>query len=239
MKKSPHGEDLLDDSSNYDKDYYPKAANTVDICICSFVDSKLNVLLIKRKNNPDKGLFAIPGGYVDIADNESLEDSALRELKEETGVTGIPVQQLKTYGDPSRDPRDRTITTVYYALVKKSMLEKQKIEAESDTLAVRWFPLEELPEKMAFDHRRILDDLYTRVQGRMFYTGDPFLLAEDVFTLPELKKIYENILGEKIDNFSRKINKIYKIQESMADSAAKKIGRPSKKYIYMGLKKLY
>jgi len=118
----------------YDKDAYPKASHTVDILIFSKKEDKLSILLIKRKNHPCIGMWALPGGFVDM--DESLSDAAKRELFEETNVSNAPLSQLITLGDLGRDPRDRNISTGYISLI-----EECAIESGDDAADARWFDI--------------------------------------------------------------------------------------------------
>jgi 8-oxo-dGTP diphosphatase len=111
----------------------------------------MKLLLIKRKNPPFEGKWALPGGFVEI--DETLEEAAKRELKEETGISNIDLKQLHTFGAIDRDPRGRNISVVYYGLLDG---EKISIKADSDACEVKWFPIEKLPE-LAFDHIDIID----------------------------------------------------------------------------------
>jgi 8-oxo-dGTP diphosphatase len=128
---------------------YPRPAVTVDIAIVSR-ERKPRVLLIRRKNDPFAGMWAIPGGFVEM--DESLIEAARRELDEETGVRTLHLEQLHTFGDPGRDPRGRTISVVYLALVNPKRL---KPKAADDAAEVGWHPLDQLPP-LAFDHDQIL-----------------------------------------------------------------------------------
>jgi 8-oxo-dGTP diphosphatase len=128
---------------------YPRPAVTVDIVIVTG-GKKPRVLLIRRKHEPFAGTWAIPGGFVEM--DESLEAAARRELLEETGVEAAHLEQLHTFGDPGRDPRGRTISIVYVALVDASRLKPQ---AADDAAEVGWHDLRRLPP-LAFDHDKIL-----------------------------------------------------------------------------------
>ena len=114
------------------------------------------VLLIQRKNEPFQGKWALPGGFVDP--EEKIPDAAKRELLEETGITGIRLEEFGTYGDPGRDPRGRVVGVVYWAILP----ERPEAVAGDDAAKCQWFPLEGLPE-MAFDHARILEDARRRL----------------------------------------------------------------------------
>jgi 8-oxo-dGTP diphosphatase len=128
---------------------YPRPAVTVDAVIVTR-ERTPRVLLIRRKDDPFAGTWAIPGGFVDM--DESLEQAARRELREETGLDVDHVEQLHTFGDPGRDPRGRTISVVYLARVDAA---KVKPRAADDAAEVGWHDLRRLPP-LAFDHADIL-----------------------------------------------------------------------------------
>jgi 8-oxo-dGTP diphosphatase len=174
---------------------------TVDIVIFTIREHALHVLLVRRGIPPFEGHYAIPGGF--IAENESLQHAALRELYEETGVRDVFLEQLYTFGDPGRDPRGCVITVAYYALIASDRL---ALTAGSDAAEARWFSMDELPN-LAFDHRRILDYALERLRNKLEYTTVGFQLLPDKFTLSELQTVYEAILGRRLDkrNFRRKI----------------------------------
>ena len=127
---------------------YPRPAVTTDCVVFGIEGNNINVLLIKRGNEPFKGLWALPGGFLNP--DETAEEGALRELREETGVEAAEVEQLHTFSDPKRDPRDRVISIAYMAIVKM-----QEVKGGDDASDARWFPIDNLPE-LAFDHDQIL-----------------------------------------------------------------------------------
>jgi 8-oxo-dGTP diphosphatase len=184
---------------------YPKPAVTVD-CVVFGLDAEhdLKIMLIQRGIEPFKGEWALPGGFVKI--DESLEEAALRELKEETGVDDIFLEQLYTFGQPGRDPRDRVITVAYFALIN---LSDHPIHAQTDAKDVAWFSLEDLP-KVAFDHDQIIATASQRLKGKLRYEPIGFELLPKKFTLTQLQKLYEQVLGTQLDkrNFRRKILKM-------------------------------
>lgn len=235
-RKTAEGKYLKDDVSNYNSEAYEKPSVTVDMCICSIIDSDLKVLLIKRKHPPYRDYWAIPGGFVDLPKKETLEQTASRELREETGLKDIYIEQLKTYGDPDRDPRMRIITVAYFALVPYNFLKNQNIKADDDAGDVGWFSLRELPEKLGFDHRKILDDLLTRLIGKISYTDIAFNLLPLKFTWSELQRVYEIILGRSLlaPNFRRKIRSIYNFKELTRRKIKK--GRPPVYLKYLNIK---
>lgn len=131
---------------------------TVDVVVVSTGQRDRRVLLVQRKNPPFKGRWAIPGGFVEV--DESLEDAALRELREETGVGGVRIEQLRAFGAPHRDPRGRTVTVAYVAVVRR----EPAVQGASDAADARWWPLNALPP-LAFDHADILDAARQRLRA--------------------------------------------------------------------------
>jgi 8-oxo-dGTP diphosphatase len=189
---------------------YPRPSLTVDCVIFGLgKSSRLKVLLIKRGHDPYIGTWALPGGFVDM--NEPLEEAALRELKEETGVSDVFIEQLYTIGTPNRDPRGRVVTVVYFALIN---LEEHKIVADSDAQDVRWFSIDTLPT-LAFDHADIMAMAIQRLRGKVRYQPIGFELLPPSFTLTQLQKLYETILGKELNkrNFRTKILKMNILKE--------------------------
>jgi 8-oxo-dGTP diphosphatase len=173
---------------------------TVDIVIFTIQKGVLKVLLVKRRIAPFVGQFAIPGGFV--LEDEDLEQAALRELKEETGVADVYLEQLYSFGDPKRDPRGRVVTIAYFALISAD----RKLEAGTDAAEAAWYPIDKLPP-LAFDHSTILDYALERLRNKLEYTTVGFQLLPEKFTLTELQEVYEAILGKDLDkrNFRRKM----------------------------------
>lgn len=174
---------------------------TVDIVIFTLREGSLQVLLVKRGVPPFEGQYAIPGGF--IREDESLEEAALRELHEETGVRNVFLEQLYTFGDPKRDPRGRVITVAYFALIAS---DKLSLVAGADAAEAQWFPASSVPP-LAFDHKSILDYALERLRNKLEYTTVGFQLLAEKFTLGELQAVYEAILGRPLDkrNFRRKL----------------------------------
>ena len=173
---------------------------TVDVVLFTIRDRKLHLLLIKRLAKPFENRYALPGGFV--REDESLDAAAIRELREETGVGDVYLEQLYTFGDPKRDPRGRVITVAYYALVPHN----QVLRAGTDASDAAWFPVTELPP-LAFDHRKIAEYAHQRIRNKLDYTNVGFELLPERFTLTELQLVHEAILGQALDkrNFRRKI----------------------------------
>jgi len=181
---------------------YPRPAMTVDPVIFTLREDSLQVLLVQRGEPPFAGSWALPGGFVRL--EESLEEAALRELSEETGLTEAYLEQLYTYGEPERDPRGRVVTVAYFALIPADA--PVRMEGGSDAAQARWFPVDQLPH-LAFDHAQIVTYALRRLRYKLEYSAVGFELLPDEFTLSELQYTYEIILGEKLDkrNFRRRI----------------------------------
>jgi 8-oxo-dGTP diphosphatase len=204
---------------------HPRPSVTVD-CVVFGLDMEhetLDVLLIKRKEDPYSGSWALPGGFVHV--DESIEDAAQRELTEETGLKNIFLEQLYTYGEPGRDPRGRVISVAHFALVPLGM---QKIQADSDAADAAWFSMDDLPG-LAFDHHTIIETALQRLKGKVRYQPVGFELLPDKFTLTMLQKMYEIILDHPLDkrNFRKKITgsgflvELDEIEKDVAHRAAR------------------
>lgn len=178
---------------------YPHPAITADCVIFGFDGINLKVLLIERGIEPYKGKWAFPGGFVNM--NESCEEGALRELKEETGLSTAYIEQFHTFSDPQRDPRERIITVAYFALVRI-----QEVKGGDDAAQAAWFALDEVPQ-LAFDHDRILREALKRLRERIHFEPIGFELLPEKFTMRELQNLYEAILDVHFDraNFSKKM----------------------------------
>ncbi|MEC5125373.1 NUDIX domain-containing protein [Verrucomicrobiales bacterium BCK34] len=180
---------------------YPRGALTVDCVVFGFDGGELKILLIQRGVAPFKGEWALPGGFVGT--DETLDEAARRELKEETGLDNVFLEQLYTFGAVNRDPRERVVSVAYVALVQP---DDYTTEAQTDADDARWFPLSEIP-KLAFDHREILDTGIQRLRGKLRYEPIGFELLPEKFTLPQLQKLYESVLNAELDkrNFRKKV----------------------------------
>jgi 8-oxo-dGTP diphosphatase len=204
---------------------YPHPAVTTDMVVFTIRDQQLKLLLIKRKLKPFKGKWALPGGFV--AMDEDIHECAERELAEETGVRGVYLEQLCTYGHPKRDPRERVITIAYYALIPS---EKIKIRAATDAEAVDWFVMDDLP-KLAFDHDMIVEQAKQRLVTKLDYSTIAFQFLPAKFTLTEIQQIYEIILEEKMDkrNFRKWALALENIEET-GEERREGPHRPAKLY---------
>lgn len=189
---------------------YPHPAVTTDVVIFTVREQRLKLLLVKRGGEPYAGRWALPGGFVGI--DEDLEAAARRELEEETGVAGVYLEQLYTFGDPKRDPRERVISVAYYALVPS---DRMVLRAATDAEAVGWFALDELPP-LAFDHTQILELAHQRLAAKLDYSTIAFQFMAGEFTLSELQEVYEIILREQVDkrNFRKWVLALEQIEET-------------------------
>src|SRR5213080_828930 len=180
---------------------YPRPALTVDAVVFGLDDEDLKVLLIRRDLEPFRGKWALPGGFVRVG--ESLEEAVRRELREETGIAEVFLEQLYSFGAVDRDPRERVVTVAYYALVKLSDF---STKAATDAADARWFPISKVP-RLAFDHANILATALTRLKGKVSYQPIGFELVPPKFTLSQLQHLYEAVLETNLDkrNFRKKV----------------------------------
>jgi 8-oxo-dGTP diphosphatase len=184
--------------------YYPGYENpglTVDLVLFTVNQRNLQVLLTKRASEPYADHWALPGGF--LLEGESLEAAARRVLKDKTGLDDAYLEQLYTFGDPGRDPRNRIITVVYFALVPWQKLDRPESKKVSE---VAWLPADSTPV-LAFDHTRILMKARERLKAKAGYSNIGFGLLPDSFRLTELQQIYEIILGKPLDkrNFRKEM----------------------------------
>ncbi|HEY4178367.1 MAG TPA: NUDIX domain-containing protein [Kofleriaceae bacterium] len=180
---------------------YPRAALAVDTVLFGVDEGDLKVLLIQRKLAPFQHAWALPGGFVRL--DETVDEAARRELEEEAGVKDVYLEQLYTFGTLNRDPRERVVTVTYYALAK---LSDHRIRAATDAMGVGWFSLDDLP-KLAFDHASIVALAHERLRGKVRYAPIGFELLPPRFSLTQLQRLYEIVLGTELDkrNFRKKI----------------------------------
>lgn len=180
---------------------HPRPAVAVDCVVFGLDDGSLKLLLIRRGLKPFKDDWALPGGFVRMA--ETLDDAARRELSEEAGLKNVFLEQLYTFGEPDRDPRERVISVAYYALVKPS---DHDAHSSTDANEARWFEVAHTP-RLAFDHSLIVATALARLQGKLRYQPVGFELLPRKFTLSELQHLYEAILGTSLDkrNFRKKV----------------------------------
>ncbi|MEK7866803.1 MAG: NUDIX domain-containing protein [Planctomycetota bacterium] len=197
---------------------------TVDVVIFAIRERALHVLLVRRGRPPFEGRWAIPGGFVEP--DETIEKAAARELLEETGVGEVYLEQLYTFGDPGRDPRGRVVTVAYFALLPAA----SPAVAGSDAREAAWQPMGALPP-LAFDHGRILAYALERLRNKLEYTTAGFQLLPESFTLTELQRVYEAVLGRKLEkrNFRRKMG-VLRILQPLREFRREGLPRPARLY---------
>lgn len=189
---------------------YPHPAVTVDVVVFTIRDKQLELLLIQRAVSPHKGRWALPGRFVDLA--EDLDKAAVNALKVETGLNNIYLEQLYTFGSPKRDPRERVITVAYYALIPS---EKLELNSTADADAIEWHDINSLP-KLAFDHADIVSMAHQRLVAKLEYSTVALQFLPEYFTLQELQEIYQIINQQEIDkrNFRKWILSLDQLVET-------------------------
>jgi 8-oxo-dGTP diphosphatase len=214
------------------KHEFRRPALTTDCVIFGLDAGDLKVLLIQRGLPPFEGRWALPGGFVRVG--ESVDECARRELQEEAGLKNVFLEQLYTFGDPKRDPREHVVTVAYYALVN---LVNHPPKADTDARNAAWFSAEDVP-RLAFDHQNILATALDRLRGKLRYQPVGFELLPRKFTLTQLQTLYETILQQEFDkrNFRKKVQKLGileetdEIQQDVAHRAARLYRFDKKQY---------
>jgi len=176
---------------------------TVDAVVFGYAKTEgVSILLVKRKYEPFKNTWALPGGFV--LEKESLEEAVARELKEETGVEVSYLEQLYSFGNPSRDPRKRIISIAYFGLINSRTY--KELTAGTDADEAQWFNINQLPQ-LAFDHLDIISLATQRLRAKIQYQPVGFELLDKKFSFADLEKLYIALLGREIDrrNFRKKI----------------------------------
>lgn len=172
---------------------------TVDVVIFTLIEEQLKVLLVRRPQTaaePWPGCLALPGGFINVAVDASLHDCALRKLAEKTGYQAPYLEQLGSWGSATRDPRGWSATHVYFALVPPP----EEAMTGSAAAASEWVDVDAaLGAQLAFDHSQILDAAVERLRGKVEYTSLPAFLLAEPFTLPQLQRTYEIVLGRPMD----------------------------------------
>jgi 8-oxo-dGTP diphosphatase len=184
------------DSKNNEKYFV-----TTDAVVFTVLNDSLKILLVKRKYPPFQGKLALPGGFV--LEKENLEEGVSRELEEETNIKNIFLEQIGAYGEVKRDPRGRVITIAFLALIDG---EKVKLHASTDAELAKWHEIDNL-SGLAFDHKKIIEDGLKKLRQKIKNSSVAFQIMPDKFTLTDLQKTYEAVLGESLDkrNFRKKI----------------------------------
>ncbi len=198
---------------------YPHPAVTVDVVAFTVVEQALQVLLIRRSESPYRAGLALPGGFVRI--DEGLEEGAYRVLREKTPLKQVYIEQLYTFGEPKRDPRERVISVVYLAIIPTHQVSYNHEQ---------WHSVDDLP-KLAFDHSTIVSLARERLCSKLHYSSIAFRFLPTTFTLTEAQKIYEVIIGESLEkrNFRKRLlaRGILKVTGEMSSGGAH---RPAQLY---------
>lgn len=181
---------------------YPRPSVTADCVVFRFREGKLQVLLIERGNEPYKGCWAFPGGFMEM--EESAEECARRELEEETGLVVTTVRQFGAFTQPDRDSRGRVISIAYYTLIADG-----EAKADDDAAKAKWFALDEIPP-LAFDHDEMLRLAMNTLKRDVLFCPLPVRLLPEGYTKEELKAVYEAILNKELetDEFDELMEKI-------------------------------
>jgi len=210
-------------------EHIKKPLVAVDTVIFTVKDNDLYTLVIKRLHEPFKDQWTLVGGFIDVDKDESIEDTAKRKLAEKTGVLTPYVEQVETIGNATRDPRGWSMTTAYFALISSDNVELKSMRGAVDT---KWTKIVDnnIVEKLAYDHEQILSNCLDRLRSKVLYTTLPAYLLPDEFTISEMQKIYEIILGKTIDrkSFQRRMFNANILEETgdMKESGR----RPAKLY---------
>jgi 8-oxo-dGTP diphosphatase len=195
---------------------YPHPAVAADACLFTVQEAKLKILLIRRADEPYKGDWALPGGFVNI--DETLEQAVQRELEEETGASGFYFEQLEAFGAVDRDPRERVISVAYVALAPAEHI---KLKADSDASEVAWFAIDSLPD-LAFDHATMVSRAVQRVRAKLEDSRVAFEFLPKAFTVSDLQQVYEAIQGAAIDK--RNFRKWLAAQDLIEPTGKKRSG---------------
>ncbi len=193
-----------------ERNLFPRPVVATDVVIFTISDRQVKLLLVRRASEPYLGKWALPGGFVRV--DENLEDCARRELEDQTGVSGLYLEQLYTFGQVKRDPRERVVTVAYYALIPS---DKADLRPASGNAEAGWFSLDALPA-LAFDHVEIVTMAHRRLAAKLDYSTIAFALMPEKFTLSDLQAVYEIILGENLDkrNFRKWVHALGRIEDA-------------------------
>lgn len=211
---------------------FAKPLVTVDVVIFTVRDDTLKVVLVRRPDEEDEpfpGRWALPGGFIDIAQDASLLDCASRKLREKTGVCAAPyLEQLGSWGGATRDPRGWSATHAFFSLIPGR---EPTLEKGANAVQVEWLDVATATRKrLAFDHGEILASAIARLRSKVEYTSLPAFLLEEPFTLPQLQHTYEVVLGRPVDKSAfrkRMLDSGFMAEAGMVEGA---FGRPAMGY---------
>jgi 8-oxo-dGTP diphosphatase len=200
----------------------------VDLAILTVREDALQALVITRANEPFRGKPALPGGF--LRGDEDIEDAAVRELAEETGLDGtrLHLEQLRAYGAPGRDPRGRVVSIAFLTIMPDLPLPT----AGSDARSAAWAPVEKVRGTLSFDHDQILDEAVERARTRLEFTTLATTFCGPSFTIGDLRNVYEVVWGHKLDprNFNRKVLNTPGFVEPTGERRIPEVGRPAALY---------
>lgn len=198
---------------------------TVDVVLLTLQDNSLRVALLKRDREPFKGVLALPGGFIHPDEDADTQDAALRVLADKTGIAPPYLEQLATFSGPARDPRSWSVSVVYYALVPHEVIAKAGHED------VRLASVDR-PLNLPFDHRTIVDTAVARLRSKSQYSSLPCYLAGESFTLPQLQRVYEALMGEPLNkvSFRRKMTEMDMLEPIEGAFSAGGAHRPAQMY---------
>lgn len=207
----------------------PYVVLSLDIACFALEGDILNVLLVKRGFDPFTGWWALPGATAEA--DETLDEAAARILASRTGVTGEYLEQLYTFGDPDRDPRGRTVSVAYYALLA---LGDHAVHAGPGVEAVAWFPVKDMPP-LAFDHSAIAAYAYQRLQQKITYAPLVFRVLPETFTMRDLRLVHEAVLDRPLhpSNFTRQMHARWDLAP-VSGSRDRRSRRPARLFRYIG-----
>lgn len=195
---------------------------TVDVVLLTLQDDSLKVALLKREREPYHGVAALPGGYIHVEKDADTYDAALRMLRDKAGLVPPYLEQLASFSGPARDPRGWSISIAYYALVPSSLISQEGVLlADVDSTL-----------QLPFDHKNILDTAVQRLRSKSQYSSLPCHLAGETFTLPQLQKVYEVLMGETLNkvSFRRKMEEMDMLEAIEGKMMATGAHRPAQVY---------
>ncbi|MBG5920824.1 NUDIX hydrolase [Providencia stuartii] len=213
--------------AKYDRNAYLSPLVTVDGVLFTYHEETLKVLIVERANYPDKGMWGLPGGFIDETQDKTLEHAILRKLKEKTGVIPPYIEQLCTIGNDSRDKRGWSVTVCYTALIAYQACQHNIDSVES----AKWVTIDEIENMpLAFDHNELYRQARERLKQKSLYSIVPGFALPDVFTLTELQRVHEVLIGKTLQkkSFRRRLEQA----DLLIDTGEKRqeTGRPANLY---------
>ena len=216
--------------SQYNVHDFDVPLTSVDLAIFTVHEEALKVLLVRRADHPFKGWWALPGGFIDIHHDADLDATALRKLYQKTGVATPYLEQLQGFGNKTRDPRGWSVTFSYFALIPYEAIQ---LASGDNVDAAAWFAVDDqrVEPELAFDHANILQVAIQRLRSKVEYSSLPVHLLPEQFTLSELQKVHEILLGRSIDKSAfRKRIRDGGFVEEIPDAWRYGSNRPAKLY---------